>query len=74
MLIEFIGGKMDGEVGDVPIVYSSIKVPYCKPLNNNEYLTRQQFSESVKEPMFFVAVYHRKPATNKFYFDKIEEV
>ena len=62
MLIEFTGGRYDGEIDDDPSVMVNgfpsdiVKIHYNTELEGK------------------TVVYRRKPDTNKFYFDKTEEL
>ncbi len=68
MLIEFIGGRLDGEA----IEKASINETTCEALKV-EYITRD-FPFEIGDCKKISVLYYRKPNTNKFYFDKIEEV
>ncbi len=62
MLIELLGGKMDG----------TIEYLFQRPLSDKIEVRFGTIDPPELEPKQLI--YRRKPDTNKFYFDKIEEV
>lgn len=73
MLIEFIGGKMDGMEMDVDSLPPWIVVPHKIP----GQLCVFSISKTTPPPKFEYLIYLRKfpvAKPDKFYFDKIEEV
>lgn len=72
MLIEFIGGKLDGTK-----VISVFPCNVAYVPDNSDGVSRDGAVLSISDiPLDNIdqLIYRRKPATNKFYFDKIEEV
>ena len=72
MLIEFIGGKLDGTK-----VFTIFPCDIAYIPDNSDGVSRAgavlSFSD-IKLDNVDNLIYRRKPSTNKFYFDKIEEV